>query len=249
MAFELVQARINLPIVELLRSLPDGLEHERFRIPSRRINAEDVQHNVRCGSFITTTDDVAITDDEDQLPFIVVVQCSERVDGTAQRVLALSIARDLAEHEFVQTFGETLCPKLQRSQNYSNMSDFKPLFSYAPPLTFKAHRRHDNAGERQQHVILNLTPSCIPEIDFAPIESVVQASHASSPVRSVHGIQHFVERRRDIHACFLLEHGDEVRWQEVVLRDIELSGRHRVHVVGQIVDDAIVNTPDPTQEE
>lgn len=115
--FEFVQARVNLSIVELLRSLPDGLEHEGFRIPRCRINAKDVQHNVRRGSFVATTDDIAIADEEDQLPLIIVVQCCERVDGTAQRILAFSIARDLAEHEFVQTFGETLGPKLQRSQD------------------------------------------------------------------------------------------------------------------------------------
>lgn len=134
--FELVQARVNLPVVELLRPLPDGLEHERFRIPRRRIDAEDVQHNVGCGSFVATTNDIAITDDENQLPFIVVVQCGQRVDGTAQRVLTLGIARDLAKYEFVQTFGETLCPKLQRSQNYSATSGSKALLCPALPLTF-----------------------------------------------------------------------------------------------------------------
>ena len=118
MTFKLVQARIDLAIVELLGTLTDRLEHKRLRIPRCRINAKDVQHNVRRGSIIAATNDVAVTNDEDELPLVVIVQSSERVDGTSQRVLAFGVARDLAEHEFVQTFGETLCPKLQRSQDY-----------------------------------------------------------------------------------------------------------------------------------
>ena len=127
MAFKLVQARIGLPVAELLRAFPDGLEHERLRVPRRRVNAHDVQDNVRRGSIVATTYNVAITGDEDQLPFIVVVQTSEQVDGGAQRVFALGIAWDLAEHEFDQSFRETLCPKLQRRQSYSTRQTSKAL--------------------------------------------------------------------------------------------------------------------------
>lgn len=88
----------------------------------------------------------------------------------------------------------------------------------------------------------------ISEIGLNPIESVLQATHAGSPVRCVHGVEHFVEFRREIGTSSLLEYSNVIGRQENVLGDIKFNGRQGMHVVGQVVDVGFVNGPDSTQK-
>ena len=127
MAFELIQTRVHLAIVELLRPLADGLVQEWLRI-ELRVDSKDVEDNTGRGAVVTSSDDVPVADDEDQLALVVVVEVRERVDGTAERVLALGITRHLANDELVLQLRLTLARELKRSQDYKHTSvQFSPL--------------------------------------------------------------------------------------------------------------------------
>lgn len=116
MALELIQTGVNLPVVQLLRTLTNRLEQERLRI-KLRVDTENIQDNARRGTVVTATDNIAVADDEDELSLVVVVQIGERVDGTPERIFAFSITGNLAQDELVEHLGIALATQLQRSQD------------------------------------------------------------------------------------------------------------------------------------
>lgn len=116
MPLEFIKTRIHLSIIQRLRSLSNRFEQKRLRV-QRGIYTQNIQHDPRCGTVIPTSNDIAIANDKDELPFIVVIQSSERVDRAAERVLAFSVTRHLAEYEFVLQFGLAFGAKLESSQD------------------------------------------------------------------------------------------------------------------------------------
>jgi hypothetical protein len=63
-SFKLVQTRIDLSIIQLLRTLTDALEHEWLRIKAR-VDTKDIQNNSRSGPVVPRTDDIPIADQEE----------------------------------------------------------------------------------------------------------------------------------------------------------------------------------------
>ena len=63
MSFKLVQARVDLAIVELLRALSYRAEHQWFRI-DLWVDTQNVEYNARCGSVVSASYNVAVADDE-----------------------------------------------------------------------------------------------------------------------------------------------------------------------------------------
>ena len=116
MAFELIQTRVHLAIVELLRPLADGLVQEWLRI-ELRVDSKDVEDNTGRGAVVTSSDDVPVAYDEDKLPLVVVVQRGQRVDRATQGLLAFRVTRDLAEHELVQHLRIAFGRELQGGQD------------------------------------------------------------------------------------------------------------------------------------
>ena len=77
---KLIQPRVNLSIIQRLRSFPNRLEQQRFRI-QLWVNPKDIQNHSRSRPVIPTSDSIAIAKDEYELPPIVIVQCSQRIDN------------------------------------------------------------------------------------------------------------------------------------------------------------------------
>ena len=76
MAFELIQTRVDLAVIELLRAFTNGLVQKRFRI-ELRVHTEDVKHDTRRRAVVSSTNDVTVANDEDEFALVVVVQCSQ----------------------------------------------------------------------------------------------------------------------------------------------------------------------------
>jgi hypothetical protein len=99
-----------------LRALANRFEHQRFRI-SCGVNAKDIENDGRCWPFITTTDDVPITNDKNQIPLVVIVQTSKGIDCATKRVLSFCVTRNLAQYELIQQLREVLGIELKRSKD------------------------------------------------------------------------------------------------------------------------------------
>jgi hypothetical protein len=78
-SLELVETRVDLAIIQCLGAFTDRFEQDRFRVEFR-VDTKDVQHDSRSGSVITTTDYIAITNDEEQLPFVIIVEGRKRIN-------------------------------------------------------------------------------------------------------------------------------------------------------------------------
>jgi hypothetical protein len=152
-----------------LRALANRFEHQRFRI-SCGVNAKDIENDGRCRPFITTADDVPITNDENQLPLVVIVQTSKGVNCATKRVLSFCVTRNLAQYEFIQPLGEALGIELKRSKDCIELVIY--IVHVGGGRTFQRHRGHDHTGERKQKIILHLTSRGIPEVRLSPVESV-----------------------------------------------------------------------------
>ena len=103
MTFVLVEPRIHLRIVDLLATFSDTLEQERFRV-ELRVYTEDIEDDSRRGSVVSGPDDVSVTNDKYEFPFVVIVQYGERVDGPLERLFAFGVTRYLANDKFVEQF-------------------------------------------------------------------------------------------------------------------------------------------------
>lgn len=121
MTLKLVQTRVDLAVVELTRTLANGLVQKRLRI-KLRVHTKNIEDDARRCAVVTCTDDVTVADDKDQLPLVIVVQRSEGVDGTPERLFAFGVARDLAQHEFVQHLGVPFRGELKGSQDLGTTS-------------------------------------------------------------------------------------------------------------------------------
>ena len=117
--YEIQRSRSRIREAHLLETITDGLEAEWLGV-DRRVGAEDVEHNARRGPVVSRPDNHAVlrstpislqpggnrierthADHEQQLPLVVVLEARERVNAVPERLLALGVARDLANDEFV----------------------------------------------------------------------------------------------------------------------------------------------------
>ena len=104
MPLVLVQSRVHFGIINLLASLADRFEEERFRVKFG-VDAENVEDDPRCGSVITGSDDIPVANDKDEFSLVVVIEDREGINGSFERLLAFGITRDLTNHKLVQQFG------------------------------------------------------------------------------------------------------------------------------------------------
>ena len=65
------------------------------------VYTKNIQNDLRSHAIISTADDIAVANDEHELPFIVVVEGSEGVDHVAQRIITFGVTQYLAEDKFI----------------------------------------------------------------------------------------------------------------------------------------------------
>ena len=82
MTLKLVQSRVDLSVIELSRPFANRFEQQRLRIEFG-IDPENIENDTRRRPVVTATDNVAVADDEDQLSLVVIVEGSERIDGSS----------------------------------------------------------------------------------------------------------------------------------------------------------------------
>ena len=63
MTFKFIESGVDLAVIQLFTALSDAPEHQRLRV-ERRINAKNIESDTWCGAIISTTDDVAVADEE-----------------------------------------------------------------------------------------------------------------------------------------------------------------------------------------
>jgi hypothetical protein len=119
-SFEFIETTVYLAVVECFGALADALEKERLGIDFG-IHAEDIEGNSRCCTIVTTSNDVAVTDNEDELAFVVVVEGGKRVDRSAEGILAFRVTGNLAKYELILKLRVALSTELQCSQDYEGM--------------------------------------------------------------------------------------------------------------------------------
>ena len=86
------------------------------------VYTKNIQNDLRSRAIISTANDIAITNDEHELPFVVVVEGSEGVDRVAQRIITFSVTWYLAEDKFIYQLRCTLAVELQCGQDYKDVS-------------------------------------------------------------------------------------------------------------------------------
>ena len=73
MSFEFIQTGVNLAIIQRLGTLTNRLEQQRLRV-QLRIHSEDVEDDSGRGPIVAGSDDVTITNDEQQFALVIVVE-------------------------------------------------------------------------------------------------------------------------------------------------------------------------------
>ena len=63
MTFKFIKSGVDLAVIQLFTALSDAPEHQWLRV-ERRVNAENIESDTWCGPIISTTDDVAVADEE-----------------------------------------------------------------------------------------------------------------------------------------------------------------------------------------
>ena len=247
MPLEFVQTRIYLPIIQRLTALTDTLEQERLRVDVR-IHTENVEHDPWGRTIITRTDDVPVTDDENELALIVVVEGGEGVDSTPERVFAFGVTGDLGQDELVLEFRGGLRSELQGGEDC--MGSSASVFNddkRKERRTLQRHTTHHDNREDNKQVILHLTPRRIPKLHLTPEERVPQTIHIQLHRIRVLSIEDLLQGDRDILPRALTEDGDDVLVEELVWTRVQIVGE-REDVVGEIVDLLVVDGPDPRGE-
>jgi hypothetical protein len=108
---------VHLAVIEYFRALAYALEEKELGVDFG-IYAEDVEGNPRRRAIVTAPNDIAVTDDEDELVLVIVIEGSEGVDRSVQGVLSFRVTGNLAEHEFILELRVAPSTELQCSQDY-----------------------------------------------------------------------------------------------------------------------------------
>lgn len=74
--FKFVQTRVDFAVIDLLRTLGNRLEHERFRVEFG-VDTENIEDNSRCRPIVSTANNIPVAYHEDEFAFVVVLQGSE----------------------------------------------------------------------------------------------------------------------------------------------------------------------------
>ena len=111
MTLELVQSRVNLAVVESFGAFADRLEEQRLRI-ELGVNTKNVGDDTGSRPIVAATCDITVTDDEDKLPLVIVIQGCKGVDSSTERILPLRVTWHLADNELVLQFGRSARGKL-----------------------------------------------------------------------------------------------------------------------------------------
>ncbi|KAI3482061.1 hypothetical protein L1887_55325 [Cichorium endivia] len=211
-AFELVETRVDLGVVELLGTFGDGLEHERLGV-DLGIDAEDVEHDTWRGTVVAAADDHAVADEEEELALVVVLEAGERVDGLAQLFFGFGVAGHLADDKLVLLLGRALGAELERGDELGE------------------HRGDQEHREAEQEVVLHLAARRVAEVGLADVEYVVEAGLGGAAVGGVEAGHDLGKVGGDVLARLALEEGDERGVEKVVggvglvdVEGVELGG-------------------------
>ena len=63
LSFKLIKSSVDLAVIQLPTAIADASEHQRLGV-ERRVNSKNIEGNTRCGTIISATDDIAVTDEE-----------------------------------------------------------------------------------------------------------------------------------------------------------------------------------------
>jgi hypothetical protein len=88
----------------------------------------------------------------------------------------------------------------------------------------------------QWHVILHLTPGCLPEICSTQVESVLEAVDVPCPNKRSKHRKNGIQRCRDILPRLLFEDGDHVVIKEVVEVCGALIDCERIEIICEIIE-------------
>lgn len=61
--FKFVESGVDLAVIQLFTALTNTSEHQGLGV-ERRINSKNIEGDTWCGTIISSTDDIAVTDEE-----------------------------------------------------------------------------------------------------------------------------------------------------------------------------------------
>src|SRR5690242_16535528 len=212
-AFEFVETRVDLAVVELLTAFTDGPEGKSRRV-DLGIDTEDIQNNLGSRAVVTTSNNHSVADDADQFALIVIGKCSQRVEALADVLLSFRVCRDVANNKLVLVGGTLARPKLQGSQKLDDDNRAK----------------HDSDSE--QNVVVDAALDTFAKINPTNIEGVLQALKVP---RLSGGVQIVLEVFLEIGSSVALDEINEFLVKELVLGTVVVSIKS-FEVVCQVVD-------------
>lgn len=228
MARALVETRVDFTHVVLLGTFTKRREAEWLGIQVR-VCAENVEDDPGGGAIVTGTNNHTITDNQEKLAFIVILHLGQRVNRPAKRAIVLSVARNLANNEFIVVFRRTCRTKVDRGQE------------------LECDDGHHDARDHQENVVGELALSRLSIVDFADGEQVTQADFLTREDIPV-DVQ-VVELLRDVAAGAELEYIQHPSIHEVNIRVRWCLGTSRgpdsrrgLQVCGDIIDQAVVHS-------
>lgn len=117
-------------------------------------------------------------------------------------------------------------------------------------LTLDKDCEHDEDREAEEDPVVGRTPGRLSEVGRSSEESVLEARKLLARLLLAHREECLVEYLGDVPSGSVLERGDDRRVEERVLCPVRvrLVVRHSRHVVGQIVQTALVDGPRPEGE-
>ena len=112
---KLIQPRVNLSIIQRLRSLPNRLEQQRPG--SSWVSTPKIFKTIRGVVLPFPLPRILPSQKMNELPLIVVVQCSRRIGSPTKWIFAFSIKRHLTDNELVLHLWLALTSQLTGSQD------------------------------------------------------------------------------------------------------------------------------------
>jgi hypothetical protein len=83
-------------------------------------------------------------------------------------------------------------------------------YKFETARTFQCNRSHENTGNHDEHVVLDLTSWGLPKVGSASQEDIFDTSQMFRPVRGVHRVQNRVQRLRDVLTGALSENRKKI---------------------------------------
>jgi hypothetical protein len=160
--FELRETTVHLAVVECFGAFACVLEKKRLGVDFG-IHAGDVEGKPRRCAIATTTNDITLTDDEDELTLVIVVEGGEGVDCSGKEILAFHVTGNLAQHELMLELRIALSTELQCSQDCERTNALEPArTNQTKELTLETHTAHQDDGRDDQQVVRRLASGSLP---------------------------------------------------------------------------------------